>query len=314
MHNFYNKIIQRAKSLDKTIIITDVDDPRVIEAASYISKHEICRLITVSCDKTIKNVQNICPSNYPELSQMGLDYYHLRKHKNISLEEAHKIVQDPLIFGLMLLKLKQANGLVAGASMPTPEVIRPILQLFKSDHKASSFFLLDLFNQVYLFTDCSLNINPSAESIAEIVYDSNNSYKNLIGQDPKTALLSYSTKCLEGDHCPLKMKQALAIINQKYPDIIADGDIQVDAAINPMVAQIKAPKSPLKGQANILVFPDLASGNIGYKLVQQFTKCHAFGPILQGLEPGVAINDLSRGCTVDDIIGTICITAIQSSL
>lgn len=315
MQNFYNKIIDIAKNLDRTIILVDVDDPRVAEAVKYINKHKICRLITVSSDKTIEGVQNINPSIYPEISQMGLDYYHLRKHKNISIQESHKIVQDPLIFGLMLLKQKQANGLVAGASIPTPDVIRPALQLFKSEHKASSFFLLDLHNQVFLFTDCSLNINPTPDTIAQIVNDSSNSFIKLTGNEPKVALLSYSTNCeLSSDYCPLKMKHALKIINKEYPNIIVDGDIQVDAAINPIVAQLKSPQSPLKGQANILVFPDLASGNIGYKLVQQFTKCHAFGPILQGLESGIAINDLSRGCTVEDIIGTICITSIQSSL
>lgn len=319
MDRFLNQLIQKAKGLNQTIILPEVEDPRIIKAASYILKHKICRLILIGSKQEItkkywyfnlSNAQFIEPKNFSEIDNLAKSYYLLRKHKGLTLEQAQVDIYNPLIFGLMLVKSKFADGLVAGAGLHSPHVIRPTLQIFKTDSIASSFFIINHKNTPYLFADCALNINPDAQALTKITLDSAASYQKITGLTPKVALLSYSTHCEGQEDCPLKIKRTLIEVQKNNSDLIIDGDIQADAALNPLISTSKAPKSPLKGQANVLIFPDLNSGNIGYKLVQQFTGCNAFGPILQGISGN--INDLSRGCTVNDIIGTVCITAIQS--
>lgn len=320
MDRFLTQIINKAKGLNQTIILPEVDDVRILKAASYILKHRISRLILIgSKDEITKkywylklgNAQFIEPKNFSEIDSLANSYYQLRKHKDLSLDQAKIDIYNPLIFSLMLVKSKFADGLVAGASHNTPHILRPTLQIFKTDSIASSFFILTHKNNPYLFADCALNINPDIETLTKITLDSSRSYQNITGLTPKVALLSYSTHCTGQESCPLKIKRTLIEVQKINPELIIDGDIQVDAAINSKICEIKSPTSPLKGNANVLIFPDLSSANIAYKLVQQFTNCNAFGPILQGING--TVNDLSRGCTVNDIIGTICITSIQAS-
>lgn len=320
MDRFLNQIIIKAKSLNQTIILPEVDDQRVLKAASYVLKHHICRLILIGSKKEITkkywylklgDAQFIEPQNFSEIDSLADSYYQLRKHKGLTLDQAKVEIYNPLTFSLMLVKSKFADGLVAGASHNTPHILRPTLQIFKTDSIASSFFILTHKNNPYLFADCALNVDPDIETLTKITLDSSKSYEKITGLIPKVALLSYSTHCEGQESCPLKIKRTLIEVQKVNPSLIIDGDIQVDAAINPNICEIKAPTSPLKGKSNVLIFPDLSSANIAYKLVQQFTGCNAFGPILQGING--TVNDLSRGCTVKDIIGTICITSIQAS-
>lgn len=321
MDRFLNKVISKARTLNQTIVLPETDDIRILKAASYISKNQICRLILIGSKEKItkkfwylnfKNAQFINPQNFSEIDALATDYYHLRKHKGLSLDQAKVDIYGPLIFSLMLVKSKLADGVVAGATYPTPHILRPTLQIFKTNSIVSSFFIMSPKKTPYLFADCGMNIDPNIETLTQITLDSAASFEKITDLKAKVALLSYSTHCEGEEECPLKIKRTLIEVQKNNPDLIIDGDIQVDAALDPKICLSKAPHSPLKGEANVLIFPDLSSGNIAYKLVQQFTGCNAFGPILQGIDG--AVNDLSRGCTVNDIIGTICLTAIQSSL
>lgn len=321
MDQFLKQVIEKAKNLNQTIVLPETDDKRVIKAAAYISKRQICRLILIGSKEKItkqywnlnlKNVQFIDPHSYTEIDKLAQDFYELRKHKGLTLEQAKIEIQNPIVFGLMLVKNKLADGLVAGATVPTPHLLRPTLQIFKSNTIVSAFFILSLNNKPYIFADSGMNINPDIDTLAQTAIESAKSYEKITGLEPKVALLSYTTHTKdEKEELPIKIKKVLEEVKKINPKLIVDGDIQADAAINKYICLDKAPDSPLKGDANILIFPDLASGNIAYKLVQQFTGCNAFGPLIQGL--GCAVNDLSRGCTVIDIVGTVCITGIQSS-
>ncbi len=245
----------------------------------------------------------------------------MRKEKGITLEEAKKLILDPVYFGMMMLKNNECDGLVSGAIHSTADTLRPALQILKAKSESklvSAFFIMVLPDSkygedgVFIFSDCGLNPNPDKEQLAQIALSSANSFSNLVGKTPKVAMLSYSTHgSAKSDSCQ-KVIDALNIVKEQNPKLIIDGEVQLDVALVPEVAKIKAPDSVLQGKANVLVFPNLDAGNIGYKLVQRLANAEAYGPLCQGISKPV--NDLSRGCSAEDIVGVVAITAIQANM
>ena len=259
----------------------------------------------------------------PESSGKNEEYaeklYELRKHKGMTIEQAKELVLDPVYYGMMMVKLEEADGLVSGAAHSTSDTLRPALQILKTapgTKLVSAFFLMEVPNCEYgdngtfVFADCGLNPNPNEEELAEIAYSSAKSFESLTNKQAKVAMLSYST--LGSGKDVDKIVNATKIAKQNHPEVVLDGELQLDSAIIPEVAKLKAPKSSIKGEANVLVFPDLNAGNIGYKLVQRLAKANAYGPICQGIAKPV--NDLSRGCSAEDIAGVVAITAVQAQI
>ena len=236
----------------------------------------------------------------------------------MTIEKARELLKDETYFGMMMVKQGDADGLVSGACHSTSDTLRPALQILKTAPNTklvSAFFLMVVpdctygSNGAFIFSDSGLNEYPDADALSEIAISSANSFRQLVGEEPKVAMLSYST--YGSAHSPLteKVVEATDILKSKSPNFLVDGELQLDAAIIPEIANRKAPNSPLKGEANVLIFPDLDAGNIGYKLVQRLAKAEAYGPLCQGIAKPV--NDLSRGCSSKDIAGVIAITAVQ---
>ena len=240
----------------------------------------------------------------------------------MTLESAREqLLNNYIMFGVMMVKCKDADGMVAGCCHATADVLRPSLQILKTapgTELVSGFFILDVPNCEYgehgtfLFADCGLNQDPNAEEMAAIAHSSSKSFRNLVGGNPIIAMLSHSTKGSAKHPLVDKVVEATRIAHEKYPQLVIDGELQTDAAIVPEVAKSKAPGSEVAGKANVLVFPNLDCGNISYKLVQRLAKAEAYGPMLQGLSSPV--NDLSRGCSAEDITGVIALTAVQAQL
>ena len=245
--------------------------------------------------------------------------YDLRKAKGLSLEDARELIKNELYFGCMMVKTGQVDGMVAGAVFSTREVLRAALQVIgmaPAKKLASSFLIMVVprpegEGDVFLFSDCGLLENPDADMLSEIAISSADSFETLVGEPARVALLSYSTRGSASSPLTEKVVEATELVREKRPDIAVDGELQVDAAIVESVGAAKAPDSAVAGKANVLIFPDLNAGNISYKLVQRLAKAEAYGPITQGL--AAPINDLSRGCSADDIVGAVAITAVQAS-
>ena len=243
----------------------------------------------------------------------------IRQHKGLTVDEAKELIKDPLYYGTMMVKMGHADGLVAGAISSTGNVLRPALQIIKTApgiSVVSSCFVMEVLykeyghNGILLFADCAVNPNPNAEQLAEIAITSAKTGKDLVGLDPKVAMLSFSTKGSASHEYVDKVVEATNIAKQLEPSLSIDGELQADAALVESVGKLKAPDSKVAGNANILVFPDLQSGNIAYKLVERLGNAVAVGPICQGIAKPV--NDLSRGCSVDDIVNVVAITAVQA--
>jgi len=259
----------------------------------------------------------------PETNEKKQEYiqklYTLRKEKGMTKEKAKKLMKDATYFGTMMVKCGDADGLVSGACHSTADTLRPALQILKTKpgtKLVSAFFLMIVPNCEYgekgtfLFSDSGLNEYPDPEALSEIAIASSKSFKSLVQAEPKIAMLSYSTYGSATSPLTEKVVEATKMLKEKAPELIADGELQLDAAIIPEVAKTKAPGSPVAGEANVLIFPDLDAGNIGYKLVQRLAKAEAYGPLCQGIAKPV--NDLSRGCSSKDIAGVIAITAVQA--
>lgn len=320
-------IIKRAKEEKKTIVLPEATDIRVLKATENILKNEIANIILVGSKEEILNIANKenidltgCafeePANSKYYEEAVNTFYELRYKKGVTLETAKKIMLDEVYFGTMLVKLKKADGLVSGAIHSTADTLRPALQIIKGKEKGglvSSFFLMEMpesrYEKAYIFSDCGLIPNPTAEELARIAIEANNTYKTMIGDEPKVALLSYSTYGSAKSESVDKVIKAKEIVNELAKDVFIDGELQLDAAIDKEVAKLKAPESKVAGNANVLIFPNLEAGNIGYKLVERFGNAKAYGPITQGLASPV--NDLSRGCSYMDIVGAVAITCIQ---
>ena len=308
--NFIDIIKEKVKSnKKKTIILTEGEDLRVVEAIEKVIDY--CNIIVIGkLIKDIPGVKVIDPNEY--IDGFSKKLYELRKDKGITLEEARDLLlNNNMYFACMLLLNNIGDGIVSGASHTSMDTIRPALQLIRAKDKiVSSFFIMDVNNKIYLFSDPALNVNPNSEELAYIGVESSHSYKKLTGNDSKTAFLSYSSLGSGKGESVDKVRSAVKLAKELDSSLLIDGEMQVDAAVNSTVANIKAPNSNLKGEANVLIFPDINSGNIGYKLVKEFSNATCYGPILQGLNKPV--NDLSRGSNSDEIAGVILLTCLQA--
>ncbi len=330
--NFIEQIKERAKKNIKTIVLPEAEDIRTLKATEIVMKEKYANIILIGnkqeiLDKAKNNNIHIENATIiePEKSENYEKYvnllYDLRKNKGMTIEKAKELVLDPVYFGMLMVKDDEttADGLVSGAIHSTADTLRPALQILKTapDTKlVSAFFVMVVpnceygENGVFIFGDSGLNANPNSEELSEIAISSSKSFTQLVGKEPKIAMLSYSTYGSAKSELTQKVVEATRILKEKEPKLKADGELQLDAAIIPEVAKSKAPESNIKGEANVLIFPDLNAGNIGYKLVQRLAKAEAYGPLCQGIAKPV--NDLSRGCSYQDIAGVIAITAVQA--
>jgi len=326
--NFLEQIKARAKSDIKTIVLPESTDIRTIKAAAMIQEQGIANIVLLgdkkkiyelAGDLDISKARIVDPLNSENFEDYVNTFYEMRKNKGVTLESARETMKNPLYYGVMMVKKGEADGMVAGAINSTANTVRPALQILKTapgTKLVSAFFVMVVpnceygHNGTFIYADSGLVENPTADELSEIAIASAKTFRNLIQAEPKVAMLSYSSYGSAKSELTEKVVEATRLAKEKAPDLILDGELQVDAAIIPSVAASKAPGSPLAGQANVLIFPDLNSGNIAYKLTQRLAKAEAYGPILQGVAKPV--NDLSRGCSAEDIVGVVAITAVQA--
>ena len=329
--SFIENIKQRAKQDIKTIILPEAEDKRVLEAASKVIKEGFAKVILIGDKEQVENdiiennidltgVEIIDIKTSTKKQEYAQKLFELRQAKGMTEEEASKLIEEPIYYGMMMLKLGEADGLVSGAAHSTSNTLRPALQILKTAPNTklvSAFFVMCVPNCEYgehgtfVYGDSGLVENPNSDELSEIAISSAKSFKKLVGAEPKVAMLSYSTYGSAKSELTEKVIEATKLVKEKNPDLIVDGELQVDAAIIPEVSKSKAPGSIVEGNANVLIFPDLNAGNIGYKLTQRLAKAEAYGPLCQGIAKPV--NDLSRGCSADDIAGVVAITAVQAS-
>ena len=324
MSDFLARMKSAAKADKKTIVLPEGEDPRTIEAAKKIVEEGLANLVVLGDPVQIKidGVTVIDPRTAEKKQAYAEKFAELRAKKGVTLPEALEQMNDATYFGTMMVKMGDADGLVSGACHSTANTLRPALQILKTapgTKLVSAFFIMCTKSPEFgadgtlLFADCGLNINPNADELSEIALASAESWKAFMpGEEPKVAMLSFSTMGSAKGDVPTKVQEAVKLANEKNPELALDGDLQLDAALVQSVADLKAPNSSVAGNANILVFPDLEAGNIGYKLVQRFGGAEAYGPVLQGIAKPV--NDLSRGCSADDIVGVVAITAVQAQM
>lgn len=329
MTNIIDKIKERAKNNLKTIVLPETMDKRILEATSIILKEKIANIILIGNKEEIEEKSKdfdingsiiIDPHTYRLTEELIESLYNLRKEKGLTKKEAKELLlNDYMYYACMLVKEGYADGVVSGACHSTSNTLRPALQILKAKKESklvSAFFLMVVpnceygSNGVFLFADSGLEQNPNPEKLATIAGTSAESFKLLTEEDPFVAMLSHSTKGSAKHSDVDKVVEATKIAKKQYPNFKIDGELQLDAAIIPEIAKSKAKESEVAGKANVLIFPDLDAGNIGYKLVQRLAKAEAYGPICQGITKPV--NDLSRGCTVNDIVGVVAITSVQA--
>ena len=323
-----DKIKAKAKANVKHIVLPEGEEIRNIQAAAMIVEQGLAKLTLLGNPDKVKevaagvNLEGVAIID-PATSEKSAEYanmlFEIRKAKGMTEEQAANLVKDPMYYGVMMVKAGDADGLVSGAIHSTGDMLRPALQIIKSKpgiKTVSSCFLMECPNKAYgddgvmIFADCAVNIDPDAEQLANIALGAADSARALAGIEPRVAMLSFSTKGSAKHDNVTKVQEATRIAKEMAPDLMLDGELQLDAAIVEKVGQLKAPGSKVAGHANTLVFPDLGAGNIGYKLVQRLAGAEAYGPILQGIAK--PCNDLSRGCSVDDIVATVAITAAQA--
>lgn len=326
MASFIDTLIDRAKADKKTIVLPEGNDERILEAAQEALAQGIANIIILGdADEIAAKGYNlegatiIDPATSDKQEEFAELLYELRKAKGMTPEEAKELVKDPIHFAVLMVKSGLCDGLVGGACHATIKILSPSLKIIKTapgEPMVSSFFIMDVpgsefgENGLFLFADCALEIQPTSEKLAHIANQTDKSFKRLIGDDPRIALLSHSSHGSAVNDDSTKVVKAVEYIRENYPDIVADGELQLDAAIVPELGASKAPDSPVAGKANVLIFPDLDAANIGYKLVQRLGSAKAYGPVLQGL--AAPVNDLSRGCTAEDVVGVIAITCVQA--
>lgn len=329
--DFVEYFIQQAKANPQRIVLPEGTEPRTLRAADYILKEKIADLIIISSKEFIHDFAQkeglqyleqatiIDPLSHPKIDEYADMVVELRKNKGIDIETARELIKNPLYLAATIIKAGDADGEVAGAENTTQNVLRPGFQLIKTlpgISIVSSVFIMILKDKefgddgVMLFADCAVTPDPTESELAEIAVTTARTAQNLLGMTPRIAMLSFSTHGSAKHKMIDKVVHATHIVKTNYPNIIIEGEMQLDAAIIPDVCLKKSPNSIIKGNANVLIFPTLESGNIAYKLVQRFAHAEAYGPILQGL--AAPINDLSRGCSVEDIINVIAITSLQS--
>jgi len=329
--NFIEQVKAKAKQNNRTIVLAEGTEERTVKAASIITKEGFAKIILLGnvdevqavakkVDADLTGVEIIDPLKSPDFEDYANTYYEMRKSKGMTPENAAELMKNVLYFGSMMVYKGKAQGMVAGAQNTTGDVLRASLQIIRTAPGISvvsgAFIMISPKkeygeNGMMIFADCAVNPNPTAEQLAEIAIASAQTARDLAGfAEPRVAMLSFSTKGRASPELVDKVMKATQLAKEKAPDLKIDGELQADAAIVPKVGASKAPGSEVAGKANILVFPDLQAGNIGYKLTQRFGDVEAIGPVLQGMAKPV--NDLSRGCSVDDIVNTTAITACQS--
>jgi phosphate acetyltransferase len=323
-----DEIKNKARANLKRIVLPEGTEERTVQAAAIIAKERLATVILIGSPDEVKKqspdieslgVTILDPATSDKLNDYADTFYQLRKHKGVTPETALKTVLDPLYYACMMIKKGDADGMVAGAINTTTNTLRPALQIIKTApgiSVVSSCFVMILknadfgHNGVMVFGDCAVNPNPNAEELAAIAVSTAKTAAQLTGMEPKVAMLSFSTKGSAKHELVDKVRQATELVKQMKPDLMVDGELQADAALVASVGQLKSPGSPVAGHANVLIFPDLQAGNIGYKLVQRLAGAEAIGPVCQGL--AAPVNDLSRGCSVDDIVSVVAITAVQA--
>ena len=318
------EIKEKAKARKKTIVLPESSDERVLKAASALQSNGIASVITIGNEEIIRNkaaetdtdltgVRIIDPSKTDRLSSFANIFFNLRKHKGITIEQARETVQNNLFFGAMLVKEAMADGSVAGSLSPTADVLRAAIQCVGMPEGisiVSSFFGMIYPERVFSFADCAVVPNPDANQLADIAVITAENHKKLTGEEPYVAMLSFSTKGSAKHELVDKVLEATELAKQKAPHLKIDGELQFDAAIVDAIGKKKAPGSDVAGRANVLVFPDLQAGNIGYKIAQRLGGAEAVGPVVQGLRK--PLFDLSRGCSSDDIVNTSAIAALMA--
>ena len=330
--SFIDEIKNRAKQDMKTIVLPEAEDNRILKATEQVLKEEYANIILVGNKQRIEkdakenniNIEGaeiVDPVNSEKYDEYVDLLYDLRKNKGMTIEQAQELVKNPVYYGMLMVKDEntKADGLVSGAAHSTSDTLRPALQILKTAQNTklvSAFFVMVVpdcdygENGTFIFADSGLNENPDSEQLSEIAISSSKSFEQLIGKQAKVAMLSYSTYGSAKSELTNKVIDATNKVKEKEPGLLVDGELQLDAAIIPEIAEMKAKGSPLNGNANVLVFPDLNVGNIAYKLVQRLAKAEAYGPLCQGIAKPV--NDLSRGCSAEDVAGVVAITAVQA--
>ena len=329
--DFLSTMKAKAKADKKIIVLPESYEIRNLEAAAECLRDELAEIVLIGNKEKIMEAAGsfdvskaifVDPENYERMDEMVAGLAEARKSKGMTLEEARKILLDDALFvAVMLVKMGVADGMVSGAIHSTADTLRPALQILKTapgTELVSSFFIMVTKTPQYgddgilLFADCALNQNPNPAELACIAGDSAKSYEAFVGKEARVAMLSHSTMGSAKHADVTKVVDAVAIAKEKYPELKLDGEIQLDAAIVKEVGELKAPNSTVAGKANVLVFPDIDAGNIGYKLVQRFGGAEAFGPVLQGIAKPV--NDLSRGCSANDIVAVVALTSVQAQV
>jgi len=325
---FLEQIMARAKADVKTIVLPESTDLRVVKAASMLATQGIANVVLIGDEAEIKKlagdldlskvkIEN--PNGSPNFDKYAEAFCEIRKSKGMTIEKARETMKNPLYYGVMMVKQGHADGMVAGAINSTANTLRPSLQILKTapgTKLVSAFFVMVVpdceygHNGTFIYGDCGLVENPDADQLSEIALASANSFKQLVQDEPQVAMLSYSTYGSANSELTEKVVAATKLAKEKAPDLSLDGELQADAALVQTIAKSKAPSSKVAGKANVLIFPDLNCGNIAYKLTERLAKAEAYGPITQGIAKPV--NDLSRGCCAEDIVGVAAITAVQA--
>lgn len=324
MHQFLKKIHKLAQKNPQKIVYPEGTEERILRATEVVVKKKIAHLTLIGPEKNIKanakkldleidwkQVEIIDPNNSPLTKKFAKSLFELRKEKGLTQKDATKLVHEMNYFGTMLVHQDLVDGMVTGTTFSTADSIRPALQIIKTKdkfHKVSGVFFLFLEKKMLLFADTAITIEPNSYELADIAIDTAMTAKKF-GIDPRVALLSFSTKGSANHPNIDKMREAVAMIKDRHPEILVDGELQFDAALVPDVAQRKCPQSPLEGKANVLIFPNLEAANIAYKVAERLSKAKAVGPILQGLKK--PINDLSRGCHFQDIVDITAFTVCE---
>ena len=329
MSKLMDNIRAKAATLGKHIVLAEGEEARIVKAAIRIRDEGIAKITLLGNPDVVARVAEgadltginvVDHKNSPDFPRYAALLYELRKSKGLTLEAAEKLTQDPLYYGVLMIKAGDADGMVAGSICATGDVLRPALQIVKTApgiKTVSSCFVMSMpegspygDDGVMVFGDCAVNPMPDANQLADIAIASADNAAKLAGIQPRVAMLSFSTKGSAKHDVVTKVQEATALVKAARPDLMVDGELQLDAALVPSVGQLKAPGSPVAGKANVLIFPDLQAGNIGYKIAQRLGGAEAVGPVCQGF--AAPVNDLSRGCSVQDVVDVVAITALQS--